>query len=125
MSENAPYEPKHIEPKPPLLSDATYDNLKAFNTKVIPAVGALYFALAQVWGFPKGEEVVGTLAIVATFLAVLLGWANSRYDKSGAGIDGTVDVTHGEEGQKTVLLKIETDPDQMLNQKTVNLKVNS
>jgi len=118
------YQPKHTEEVKPLLSDGLYNRIKDLNTKVIPAVGALYFALAQIWGFPKGEEVVGTLAIVATFLAVLLSWANSRYEKSGAGIDGTVEVQHVE-GQKTVVLDITTLPEDMINQKQVNLKVNA
>jgi hypothetical protein len=117
------YEPKHDEVQP-LMSDRLYNRLKDLNTKVIPAAGALYFALAKIWGFPKGEEVVGTLAVVATFITVLLVWANSRYEKSGAGIDGTVEVQHIE-GQKTVVLDITTLPEDMINQKQVNLKVNN
>lgn len=116
------YQPKHNEVQP-LMSDALYNRLKDLNQKVIPAFGALYFALAKIWGFPKGEEVVGTLAVLATFLAVILLWANSRYEKSGAGYDGSVELQELGDRQVT-LLKVDTQPDQMLNQKTVTLKVN-
>lgn len=118
------YQPKHVEEKEvkPLLSDTTYNRLKDLNMKVIPAVGALYYGVAKIWGLPKAEEVVGTLACVATFLAVLLVWAANRYEKSGVGIDGTVEVQHIE-GQKTVVLDITTLPEDMIKQKQVNLKV--
>jgi hypothetical protein len=108
----------------PLLSDTTYNRLKELNTKVIPAAGALYYGLAVLWDFPKAEEVVGTLAVVATFIAIVLVWANKRYDASGAGIDGTVDV-QDIDGRKTVVMDITTEPEDMINQKQVNLKVNN
>lgn len=108
----------------PLLSNTTYDRLKELNTKVLPAAGACYFALAKIWGFPKGEEVVGTLAVIATFVGVVLLWSANRYEKSGAGYDGTVDVQNLD-GQKTLVMDITTEPEDMLNQKTVNLKVNN
>jgi len=118
------YQPKHTEEVKPLLSDATYNRLKELNQKVLPAIAALYAALAVIWNFPKGEQVVGSIAALTVCIAIVLTWANKRYDASGVGIDGTVEVQHLE-GQKTVVLDITTLPEDMLNQKTVNLKVNA
>jgi hypothetical protein len=64
------------------LSNTAYDLLKYTTTIVLPAIGALYFALSQIWGFPHAEQVVGTLAAVTTFLGVLIGVATASYNKS-------------------------------------------
>ena len=49
---------------------------------LIPALASLYFGLSQVWGFPLGEEVVGTLTVLDTFLGTLLGISNINYKNS-------------------------------------------
>jgi hypothetical protein len=63
------------------LSNKTYDTLKWIAQYFLPAVGALYFALAGIWGFPYGEEVVGTCSAVDVFLGVLLGISTANYNK--------------------------------------------
>lgn len=63
------------------LSNKTYDTLKWIAQYFLPAVGALYFALAGIWGFPYGEEVVGTCSAVDAFLGVLLGISTANYNK--------------------------------------------
>lgn len=57
----------------------TYDILKWVTMIVLPATGAFYFALSQIWGLPLGEEIVGTIACVTTFLGAILGISNSNY----------------------------------------------
>ena len=47
----------------------------------LPAIATLYFALAGIWDFPYGEEVVGTITAVDTFLGVLLGISSAQYNK--------------------------------------------
>lgn len=64
------------------LSNKTYDILKWIAMYVLPAIGTLYFALAGIWGFPYGEEVVGTIAAVDTFLGVILGISTAQYNKN-------------------------------------------
>ncbi len=54
------------------MSNETYDLLKAIATYVLPGLGTLYFALAGIWGWPYGQEIVGSLTAVDTFLGVLL-----------------------------------------------------
>lgn len=58
-----------------------YDILKWVALILLPAVGALYFGLSQIWGFPYGEEIVGTISIIDTFLGALLGISTMNYDK--------------------------------------------
>ena len=64
------------------LSNKTYDVLKWIATIALPAAGTLYFALAGIWGFPYGEQIVGTITAVDTFLGVILGISAVQYNKS-------------------------------------------
>lgn len=64
------------------MNDKVYDILKWIALVVLPALGTLYFALAGIWGFPYGEEVVGTITAVDTFLGAILGIASSGYKKT-------------------------------------------
>ena len=63
------------------MSNNGYDRLKWIALIFIPAIGALYFGLAQIWGFPYGEEIVGTLTLIDTFLGALLGISTAQYNK--------------------------------------------
>lgn len=63
------------------MSDKTYDILKWVAMYLLPAAGTLYFALAGIWGLPYGEEVVGTITAIDTFLGVLLGISTAQYKK--------------------------------------------
>lgn len=65
-----------------LLNNKVYDILKWIAQLVLPAFGALYFALAGIWGFPYGEEVVGTVAALNAFLGIILGISTTTYNKS-------------------------------------------
>jgi hypothetical protein len=62
-------------------SNKAYDILKWLTLVGLPALGALYFGLSKIWGFPFGEEVVGTLALLTTFLGALLGLSTVNYNR--------------------------------------------
>ena len=62
-------------------SNKTYDILKWIAQILLPALGTLYFALAQIWHFPLAEEIVGTITAVDAFLGVLLGISTKNYYK--------------------------------------------
>ena len=66
------------------MSNKCYDVLKFIAQIVLPAVGTLYFALASIWGLPYGEQIVGTITAVDTFLGAILGLSTSQYKKDGA-----------------------------------------
>lgn len=63
------------------MSDKIYDVLKWVALIFIPALGTLYFALSTIWGLPYGEQIVGTLTAVDTFLGALLGISTYQYNK--------------------------------------------
>lgn len=62
------------------MSNKTYDCLKWVALILLPAIASLYFGLAGIWGFPYGEEVVGTIAVIDTFLGVILGISSANYN---------------------------------------------
>lgn len=64
------------------LSNKTYDIMKWVAMYLLPAIGTLYFALAGIWGFPYGEQIVGTITAIDTFLGVILGISNVQYNKN-------------------------------------------
>lgn len=64
------------------MSDTAYNVLKWIAQYFLPALGTLYFALAGIWGFPYGEEIVGTITAIDTFLGILLGIASNTYNKA-------------------------------------------
>lgn len=63
------------------LHDKVYDILRYIANYVLPGLGTLYFALSQIWMLPYGEQVVGTMTALVTFLNVLLGISNNAYEK--------------------------------------------
>lgn len=70
------------------MSNKTYDRWKWIAQILLPALGALYFALAKIWGLPYATEIVGTLAAIDAFLGALLGISTAKYKaKEGEGIE--------------------------------------
>ena len=64
------------------MSNKLYDVLKWIAMVALPAIGTLYFALAGIWGWPYGEQVVGTITAIDTCLGVLLGISSAKYNKT-------------------------------------------
>lgn len=65
------------------MDNRTYDILKKIAILWLPALGTLYFALSGIWGLPYGEQIVGTVTAVDTFLGVILGISNKMYKGDG------------------------------------------
>lgn len=63
------------------MKNRTYDILKYIALIVLPAIGTLYFALAQIWGLQYGEEIVGTITAIDTFLGAILQISTDKYNK--------------------------------------------
>lgn len=64
------------------MSNKVYDVLKYIAQIVLPAVATLYFALAQIWGLPYGEQIVGTITAVDAFLGAILRITTIKYEAS-------------------------------------------
>ena len=66
-----------------MFNDKVYKVLKWIAMYLLPALGTLYFTLAGIWGLPYGEQIVGTVTAIDTFLGILLGISTYQYTKNG------------------------------------------
>lgn len=64
-----------------MMSNKFYDIMVWIAQIVLPALAALYAALSGIWGFPYGEEIVGTITALDVFLGALLKISNAQYKK--------------------------------------------
>lgn len=108
----------------PLFSNRFYDILKYVALVLLPAFSALYFGLGQIWGLPKVEEIVGTVAVLDTFLGLLVRKSNQTYKNSDSRFAGQINVVE-DEGTKLYSLNVDGDPAEVLEKnKEVTFKVN-
>ena len=63
------------------MSNKLYDFLKWMAQILLPAIATLYFALAQIWGLPFAEQIVGSISAIDCFLGALLGISSYNYRK--------------------------------------------
>lgn len=61
------------------MSNSMYDKLKWIAQILLPAIGTLYFAIAQIWGLPYAEQIVGTITALDAFLGAVLGISSHVY----------------------------------------------
>lgn len=105
------------------LSNKTYDILKWIAQYLLPASGTLYFALSTIWGLPYGEQVVGTITAIDTFLGIILGINTKSYKSSTNFGDGTLVVDTSDPETDRYRLDIRTPLDEMRTRDVVTLKV--
>jgi hypothetical protein len=108
------------------MSGKVYDVLKFVALILLPAIGALYFAIAGIWGLPYAQEIVGTITSIDAFLGVLLGINTRTYNASDAKYDGAINViTQGE--NKTFSLEFKDDEalDSLDQKPSVMFKINA
>lgn len=106
-----------------MITGKLYEYLKWIAQIVLPGVGALYVALAGLWGLPAAEQVAGTILAVDTFLGLILGISQVSYNKQVGG--GVANVIPKEGGGLTYSLVLDGDPSDLANMKEVRFKVNS
>lgn len=106
-----------------MMTNTTYDFGKKLVQVILPATSALYFGLAQIWGLPAAEEVVGTIAIITTFLGVILGVSNRQYETSGAAYDGRMVVAEPEDGPQVFSLELDGDPADLVSRDSIRFKI--
>lgn len=123
MSENA-VEEKNIV-RDYLLSSQAYDIIKWLAQIGLPALGSLYFALAQIWNFPNAEKVVGTIVVIDTFLGALLSLSARSYNASESKYDGSIEVLSTEEGGKSFSLNLNSDPYLLEDKQVVTFNIKS
>lgn len=63
------------------LDNKIYTILKYLCQVALPAIGGLYFALAQIWNLPYAEQIVGTISAITACIGILLGISSYNYYK--------------------------------------------
>lgn len=111
------------EAQKPLISNQTYDVLKWIAQYFLPAAGALYFALSQIWGLPNGEEVVGTIVAVDAFLGAILGISSHSYNQSDAKYDGALVVDSSDKSRDVYTFEVDAPLEELRNKRELTIKV--
>ena len=62
------------------LPDKIYDILKWIALLLLPATATFWFTMSEIWGLPYGQEIVGTISAVDTFLGMILGISTIKYN---------------------------------------------
>ena len=131
MTDNTPDEgPQHLAASKraifsngPVLSPGSYEKLKWFTLIFLPAFSGLYFGFGAIWQLPYIEEVVGSIAVLGTFLGLLLGLSSRNFKTQGA--DGSINATI--QGDQVVLSKIALPniaPEELAKKKSITIQVN-
>lgn len=64
------------------ISKKLYDILSSISRFVLPAVGGLYYTLADIWGLPYGAQISATCAALIVAINVLLGVDYKAYENT-------------------------------------------
>ena len=105
------------------LNNTVYDILKWIVVIFLPADGAAYYGLAQLWMLPYVEQVVGTIVVAATFLGALIGISTTTYNKKDGGYDGVLMLESDEENRAVYSFVLHDDPELLVNKDKLNIKV--
>lgn len=108
----------------PILSNRSYDILKQTSAVILPAINALFYALAQIWHIPNSNEVIGTIAAVNVFAGALMKLSTKSYNKSDAKYIGDIRVENSEDDMMTrYSLNLNGSPETLETLKEVTFKV--
>lgn len=100
------------------IPNKVYDILKEIAQIVLPAAGTLYFALAQIWNLPYGEQIVGTITAIDMFLGACLHISTKGYEG-----DGILNIDTTDPKTDKYSLDFVTALNKVNDKKTVMLKV--
>lgn len=63
------------------MNNKVYDILKWIALVALDAIGLAYNQLASVWGWPYGESIMQTCAILSVLIGTLIGVSGIAYNK--------------------------------------------
>lgn len=107
------------------ISNQVYDILKWIAQLVLPGLGTLYFALSNIWGLPYGEQVLGTITAIDTFLGLCLGISTAAYNKSPEYGDGTLEISEASPTKDIYRLNLRTPLDEIAEKDRIALRVDN
>lgn len=101
-----------------LMSERVYNTCKWATTIILPAIGTLYFALAEIWGLPAAQQVLGSIVALQAFFGVVLGISSRAYQQSDERFDGDLIITKDPKSEvRTFSLELRDDPDYQVQNK--------
>lgn len=109
--------------KSPIFNNVMYDRVKWVAQYGLPGLGALYFGLAQIWGFPFGAEIVGTISLLDVFLGVLLGISAKTYNNSDAKYDGALVIDTTDPKKDVYSIEVAAPLEELSSAESIRLKV--
>jgi Putative phage holin Dp-1 len=111
----------------PLLSDRKYNLIKKSATIGLPALAALYIGLAQIWHFPKVEEVAGSIALLNTILGGVIQASKKSYYANNAQYVGNINIhdSPDEENKQIFSFELNQDPESFTGKDEVTFRVNT
>lgn len=62
-----------------LMSNETYDNLRAWGSIILPILATLLTGISEIWNIPFLVKVVGTVTLVASAINLLLKKSSEVY----------------------------------------------
>lgn len=83
------------------MSNKAYDIINKIQ-RFLPALGAFYLVLVEVWGLPFGNEINKTVVALATLLAVFLEIMTSKWKE-----DNTIEVHNVSNDLKEIEKEVE------------------
>lgn len=104
------------------LSNKAYNFVKWLITIALPGVGALYFALAQIWKFPQADNVNGTINAVVIFLGLLINYSTRQYNKTVNAPDGDL-IVNQVDGETYLGLGVNKSVEDLTHKDQVKLNV--
>lgn len=69
------------------MTNKLYDTLKWIALVALPAVETFIIGLFTLWGWPNGNLIAGTIALVDALLGALLGISSIKYNKSKSEVE--------------------------------------
>lgn len=109
----------------PVLSDGQFNLLRRCVELLLPAIGAFYFAMAELWGWPNPGEVVASIAALTTLLGVVLVVLRNSYEKSDAKFDGQLNVDTSDPERDIFQVDLGDDLPNLASKDAITLKVKS
>jgi hypothetical protein len=110
-----------------LLSNRAYNILQQIALLGLPGFGTFYFAMAGIWGWDHGEQVVGSCTATGVFIGIILKMSQIAYNNTN-NPDGQYDgdfllgVTD-DDRPNTMMTALNKYPEQFADQDKVVLKV--
>jgi hypothetical protein len=103
-----------------MITGKPYDGLKWISQIILPALGSIYYALAQIWDLGEALHVVGTIMIMDLVVGVILSLSQRAYAKQIG--QGDLLVSDDEDGPG-MRLELDQTPEELATKQEVRFKV--